>query len=120
MTSIHLADRVNRNAQRRAHMARAKTQPSVIHDGRRPRSCPPQPTPPGGRPRQPGWPLTNQSCLVRPDTVVQPSTSPAAAPEGQWLFADRVLLAIMLSFSVAVVLGAIVIVNQYLALGTTP
>lgn len=120
MNSIEFAARGTQDASRRSRLRHGKDLPVAGHCAGRPRSYPPQPIAPGGRPKQPTGPLAYQSCLVRNDTVLQPATRPGRTEEGQWLFADRVLLAIILAFAFAVVLGATVIVNQYLALGATP
>lgn len=108
---------ITMNSVRAAHGAtvrqptRRSAERRLNHDLRRPRVHRWQPAAPARRPTQPATPVADLGYRV------------AAAPRSQrvagtssWQLTDRGLAVLMSMFTLAIVLGAVVVVTQYLAL----
>lgn len=85
-------------------------------DGRRPRASAPMHLTPGGRPRQPAGPIVDQSGITwnavgRRRVAAQQMSAP------EWRLTDAGLALVMVSFALAIGLGVVVVVSQYLAIG---
>lgn len=76
-----------------------------------------RPGAPGGRPLQPAGPLYSVACggaAIQAQAVRFATTDHA---RGRWTLSERGLVVMMIGFAMAILLGAVVVVQQYLALG---
>lgn len=87
------------------------------HDDLGPRARARRRVTPGGRPHQPGRPLVDESCVTWSTARSRPVAG-HHGPTAEWRLTDVGLVLLMVSFALAIVLGAVVVVNQYLAIGT--
>lgn len=86
-------------------------------DVRRPWGHIGQPVIPGGRPTQPAVPFAAISCTASSSIRTQTQHTACAESHG-WHLTERGLAVVMIGFLLAVAMGAFVVVNQYLALGS--
>ena len=107
----------DRVAQGTATGRRVVRSPLRGSGGRRPVATAWQPSAPGGRPSQPGRPLTRNVL-----TASQPTLVKAAAPvqSGAILLTDRALTLRVVGFLLTCVLGLAVVVAQFVAISDAP
>lgn len=95
--------------------------PRLGNDGRRPRVQAWHPGAPGGRPAQPEVPIVAASYVISAQTLAEVSAATSWSTTnrgaGTIRLTERGLMVLAVGFVLAVVLGAAVVVGQYLALG---
>ena len=114
MTSISFAE--VRGAAQGGSSGTRTARGRAWHDYEGPRARARRRVTPGGRPHQPGGPLVGGSCVTwsaARSRLVAGHHGPAA----EWRLTDVGLVLLMVSFALAIVLGAVVVVKQYLAIG---
>lgn len=114
--SVITADRIIVNRRHAGSPVRVRTTRRQ-GDRRRPWTQAWHPGSPGGRPVQPSTPISalgNPSAMLASQTRLRTQASQEAT--GQWHLTERGLAVIMAGFTLALLLGAYVVIAQYLAL----